>query len=173
MVAWAAFAGQTLLNLGSAAMSYKADKAQAAAQRAWQAYSNKMVDLSATVSQNAITTNELLAADAFTNQAFQLRTDTIFSRAQAEVSAAAAGVKGRSVNLSVRQVLRNSAAREAERQENFRTTMLGFDQQRKQVAMSAAMQKDYSYIPKPKAASYFLSAVSNSVSQGAQLGVFG
>lgn len=161
------------LNLLSAASSYSADKAQAKAQQAWQAYTNKMVDLSATVSQNAITTNQLLAADAFTNQAFQLRQDSIFTRAKVEASAAAAGVKGRSVNLSVRQVLRNSAAREAERQESFRTTMLGFDQQRLQTAMSAAMQKDYSYIPKPKAASYFLGAAMNTFNSGVNMGLIG
>jgi hypothetical protein len=152
------------LNLLGAANSYAADKAQSKAQRAWQAYTNKMVDLSATVSQNAITTNELLAHDAFANQAFQLRKDTILTRAKVEASAAGAGVKGRSVNLAMRQVLGNAASREAERQENFRVTELGFDQQRMQVAMSAAMQKDYSYIPKPNAASYFLSAAANTFS---------
>ena len=152
------------LNLLSAANSYAADKAQSKAQRAWQAYTNKMVDLSATVSQNAITSNELLAQDAFVNQAFQLRQDSIFTRAKVEASAASAGVKGNSVNKSISQVLRNSAAREAERQEGFRVTMLGFDQQRMQVSMQAAMQKDYSYIPKPNAASYFLSAAASTAS---------
>jgi hypothetical protein len=160
------------LNLLGAASQYAGDKAQAKAQQAWQKYTNKMTDLSATVSQNAITSNTLLAADAFTNQAFQLRQDSIFTRAKVEASAAAAGVKGRSVNLAVRQVLRNSGAREAERQENFRTTMLGFDQQRMQVALSAAMQKDYSYIPKPKFASYFLSAATNTFNSGLQMGAF-
>jgi len=160
-MAWwmAASAG---LNLLGAASSYAADKAQSKAQRAWQAYTNKMVDLSATVSQNAITSNELLNADAFTNQAFQLKQDSILTTAKAQASAASAGVKGRSVNLSIRNVLRNSAAREAERQEAFRVSQLGFDQQRMQVSLSAAMQKDYSYIPKPNAASYFLSALSKT-----------
>lgn len=162
-MAWwmAASAG---LNLLSAANSYAADKAQSKAQRAWQAYTNKMVDLSATVSQNAITANELLTADAFTRQAFQQRQDSILTRARVEASAASAGVKGRSVNLSVRNVLRNAAAREAERQEQFRISQMDTTQQRMGVALQAAMQKDYSYIPKPKAASYFLSALSNTAS---------
>lgn len=171
-MAWWALAASAGLNLMSAGASYSADKAQAQAQRAWQQYTNKMVDLSATVSQNAITTNQLLAADALTNQAFQLRQESIFTQAKVEASAAAAGVKGRSVNKSIHQVMRNASAREAERQEAFRTTMLGFDQQRMQTAMSAAMQKDYSYIPKPKASSYFLGAVSNTFSTGLQMGLF-
>lgn len=157
-------AAQAGLNALSAAQSYKADKAKARAQQAWQAYTNKMVDLSATVSQNAITTNEVLSHDAFVNQAMQIKQESLLTRAKSEVSAAAAGVKGRSVNLTIRNVLRNSAAREAERQEQFRVSQLGFDQQRMQVAMQAAMQKDYSYIPKPQAASYILSAVSSTAS---------
>lgn len=156
---WAlASAGMSLL---SANQQYKGDKAQAKASQAWQEYSNKMLDLSAGVSQSAITTNQLLAADALTNQGFQLETESIFTRARAEASAAAAGVKGRSVNLSIREVIGNGARREAERQESFRTTMLGFEQQRLGVQMQAAMQKDYSYIPKPKAASYYLAAASS------------
>lgn len=160
------------LNLLSASSQYAGDKAQYKAQKAWQQYTNKMVDLSATVSQNAITANQLLAGDAFVNQAFQLRADTIFTRAKVEASAAAAGVKGKSVNRSIRQVLSNSASREAERQESFRTTMLGFDQQRMQVELNKVMQKDYSYIPKPKAASYFLGAAMNTFNSGLQMGAF-
>ncbi|MFK5281893.1 hypothetical protein ACI3PL_20285, partial [Lacticaseibacillus paracasei] len=84
----------------------------------------------------------MLAADALTNQGFQLETESIFTRARAEASAAAAGVKGRSVKLSISEVIGNGARREAERHESFRTTMLGFEQQRLGVQMQAAMQKD-------------------------------
>ena len=156
-------AASAALNMLSAGQQAKADKAQANAQRAWQAYSNKMIDLSATVSQNAITTNQILASNALSNQAFELRRESIFTRARVEASAAAAGVKGRSVNLSIRQVMGNSARREVERQEDFRTTMLGFEQQRMGVAMQAAMQKDYSYIPQPKSSSYYLGAIMNTL----------
>lgn len=161
------------LNALSAINQYGADKAKAKAQQAWQDYSNRMVDLSATVSQNAITTNELLSADAFTNQAMQIQRGGMLAEAQAKVSAAAAGVKGNSVNRGVTHVLANAASREAERQEQFRVAQLGFTQQRTQVAMSAAMQKDYSYIPKPQAASYFLSAASSFASQGSNLKAMG
>lgn len=168
---WDMFA-QGGLNFAQGLLSYNADKAQAKAKLAWQAYSNKMLELSATQSQNAITQNTLFAEDAFANQAFQLKQDSIFTRAKVEASAAAAGVKGRSVNLAVRQVIGNAAMRESERQEAFKAAALGFDQQRKQVAMSAAMQKDYSYIPKPQAASYFLGAAMKTFSYGSDKGYF-
>lgn len=163
---WWAIAASTGMNMLQGMMNYNADKAQAKAQRAWQKYSNKMVDLSNSVNQNAINTNELLAADSFAAQAVQLQTDTALTTAKAETIAAAAGVKGRSVDRTLHQIMNNSAQREAERQEAFRVSKLGFEQQRQQMAMSAAMQKDYSYIPKPKAASYLLGAAMNSFNSG-------
>lgn len=149
-------------------MSYGADKAQYTAQKKWQEYQNKMKDLSATVSQNALTTNELLAADAFLNQAFQLRKDSIFARAKVEVNAAAAGVKGKSVNRVMREIIGNSAARESERQEAFRVSMQGINQQRRQIEYDAAFAHDYSYIPKPNAASYYLAATQKTIDQAAK-----
>jgi len=158
----------SVLNFLQAGMSYGADKTQYTAQKKWQEYQNKMKDLSATVSQNALTTNELLAADSFLNQAFQLRKDSIFTRAKVEVNAAAAGVKGKSVNRVVREIIGNSASREAERQEAFRVSMHGISQQRKQIEYDAAFAHDYSYIPKPNAASYYLAATQKSIDQAAK-----
>lgn len=154
-----------VINMLSAGAAYSADKAQAKAQRAWQQYSNKMTELSATVSQNAITTNTLLASDRLAMAAMQLKKQTLGTTAEAVTNAAAAGVKGNSVSRQIRQILSNASQRDFDRQEEFRATMLGFDQQRINVSMSAAMQKDYSYIPKPKFGSYFLGAVSKSEDQ--------
>jgi hypothetical protein len=159
---WWAIAANVGMNMLSAGQSYKADKAQYKASKAWQAYSNTMVRLSDAVNQNAITTNTLMAGDAFAEQALQIKRGSTMASAQVEVGAAAAGVKGRSVNQAMFDVQRNAAAREYERQQGFKNTMLAFDQQRLQSAMSAEMQQDYSYIPKPKAASYFLNAAAKS-----------
>lgn len=59
---WWAVAAQ----FASAAGQYAADSVQSKAQKAWQRYSNKMTELSATVGQNAITQNEWMAHDALT-----------------------------------------------------------------------------------------------------------
>jgi len=160
------------LNLMKAGMQYNADKATYKANKAWQAYKNGMVDLSASEAQNTVTSNAILSSNAFVNQAVQLKKDTLITGAKTEVSAAAAGVKGRSVDLAVRSVLRNAANAEAQRQEDLRVSLLGFDQQRMNISMQAQMQKDYSYIPKPKAASYFLSAATNTASSGMSMGAF-
>lgn len=150
-------------DLLAAGAQYQGDAATSKAKRAWQKYSNTMLSLSNAMQQNSITTNQLLASDAFTNQAIQLKKEGIMTSAATEVAAAAAGVKGRSVNLAMRDVKRNAANREAERQEGFKNTMLAVSQQRQNASMSAAMQVDYSYIPKPKAATYFLNAIGKNM----------
>jgi hypothetical protein len=167
----AAFAAASAgMNWLSAAMQYNADKKEYKAKKAWQNYSNTMVQLSAGVQQDAITTNQIFAMDALTQQGFQAQQDTLDTAGKTEVASAAAGVKGKSVNLSMRDVLRKAGMREAERQDSFQKTMLDFRNQRTNVAMAAAMQKDYSYIPKPNAASYFLQAAQKNLSmaQGAK-----
>lgn len=155
------------LNALSGFMSYQGDKAQAKAQKAWQAYHNTMTELGNAVNQNAITTNELLANQAFADQAMQIKRGSIFAQAKVEVAAAAAGVKGRSVNQAMFDVQRNAASREYARQVSLKNAQLAFDQQRLQSSMSSALQKDYSYIPKPNAASYFLKAASSTFSTAA------
>lgn len=163
-MAWWAIAANVGMNLLSGSASYSADKAQYAARKAWQDYSNKMTRLSDAVSQNAITTNQIMAADNLADQALQIKRGGILASAQVESQAAAAGVKGRSVNQAMFDVQRNAAARESERQTAFKNTMLAFDQQRLNSAMTAEMNQDYSYIPKPRAASYLLNAAMQSAS---------
>jgi hypothetical protein len=161
---WYLQAAKMGLNFLSAGMSYNADKERSKAQQAWQAYSNTMVSLSDAVNQNAITKNEILANEAFADQAIQNQKSGLISEAHVEVAAAAAGVKGRSVNQAMLDVQRNTANQEYQRQRSLRNANLAFDQQRLQSGLSAKMQTDSSYIPTPSGSSYFLNALSSSMS---------
>lgn len=154
------------LNFASAFGSYQADKAASKAARAWQAYSNTMVRLSDAVNQNAITTNEILSMQTFADQAIGIKQSNILTTAQAEVSAAAAGVKGVSVDDVMRDINRTAAVAENQRQNDFAAANLQFDQQRQSSVMSAAMQQDYTYIPRPKLGSYLLNAAAKSFGGG-------
>lgn len=164
---------QGLLNIAQAGLDYGADSAQSKAQRAWQEYSNKMTDLSASVSQNAVTTNQILAEDALTAQGLEIQSGGILTRAKLEAAAAGAGVKGKSINRGIRKAIGTASAREFERQERIKATLLAFEQQRKGIAISAAAQKDYSYIPRPKSAMYYLGALTKTVSYGIDKGIIG
>lgn len=146
------------LHWASAGLNLEADKTESKLNRAWQKYSNTMIELSHSTSANAITTNEILSQHAFADQALVGKKTSILTQAKVEVAAAAAGVKGRSVNQAMFDVQRNAGAREAERQRSLSNANLAFDQQRLMGRMSANMQKDYSPIPKPNAASYYLNA---------------
>jgi hypothetical protein len=154
-----------MLEFIKAGMQYKADKAEYKAKKAWQDYRNTMTNLSNAVSQNAITSNEILSNAAFARQAMQLQKATMATEGSVVSSAAAAGVKGKSVNQVVLSVQRSSAEQERERQIQLETSWMSFDQQRTNSAMSAALQQDYSYIPKPKASTYFINAAIKTAEQ--------
>lgn len=154
------------LNLLGGYGQYQADKASAKAAKAWQAYSNTMIRLSDAVNQNAITTNEILSQQAFADQAIGIKQSNILTTAQAEVSAAAAGVKGVSVDDVLLDINRNAANAENKRQNDLKASRLAFDQQRQSSALSAALQQDYSYIPSPKLGSYLLNAATKSFGGG-------
>lgn len=143
---------------------YNAASAQAKAKEKWQAYQNTMLQLSNAQSQNAITDNEIMAQQAFADQGIGIQKSNILTSAKAEVSAAAAGVKGRSVDQAMLDINRNAAAAERQRQIDFANSNLAFTAQRAQSSMSAAMQQDYSYIPKPKLGSYLLEAAADTYS---------
>lgn len=162
--------GLSALYTRQAQERYNADLLQWTAQKAWQNYSNTMVRLSDSVNQNAITTNEILSQRAFADQALKIKQGSMVAQARTEVAAAAAGVKGRSVNQAMFDVQRNAANRERERQDGFVAANLAFDQQRLQSSMGAQMQQDYSYLPKPKSSTYYLDAAIQSAGAFAQHG---
>lgn len=150
------------LNMLQGAAQYEADKEEAKAKLAWQKYSNTMTRLSDAMNQNAITENEIITMDAFAEQALDIKKGLLATTASAEVSAAAAGVKGRSVNQSLFDIQRNANIAEGRRQQSLQNAFASFDQQRQSSAMSAALNQDYTYIPKPNFMSYMLKAATNS-----------
>lgn len=152
-------AAGTALNTFQGFAKYKSAKAEAKAREAWQKYHNTMVNLSNATQQNGITMNEIFAQQALADQALQIKRGDIISSGSVEANAAAAGVTGNSVALSMLDVKRNSAQAEYKRQVTFKNTMLAFDTQRTNAALAAVMQGQHSYIPQPNAASYILSGM--------------
>lgn len=151
---------------------YANAKAESKAKRAWQRYSNTMVRLSDGINQNAITVNEILASDASAQQAFDIQVGELQAGSSTEVAAAASGVKGRSVTAALYDVQRNANIAEARRQEELKNTYLSIDQQRISSAMSAAMQQDHSYIPKPNFFQTMLKSGMEAWQAGKQGGMF-
>lgn len=161
------FAMAVGINLAAARVHYDADMVTAKAQQAWQNYSNTMVDLSNSLTQNSIVQNEVMSQQSFTEQAIDIKKDYLQTEATAEVSAAAAGVKGRSVNQALFDVQRTANIAEGRRQTALENAYASFDQQRMQANDQAARSKDYSYIPKPSFGTYALDAVSKAATSAA------
>lgn len=150
--------------LGSSVMSYMGDAANAKAQKKIQAYKNKMLNIAAALSQNSVTTNEILSSAQSARQAIAIRRDEMSTLASTSVSAAAAGVRGKSVNLSLIDVQRNAGNAEKDRQRDLAQSYLQYDQQRQNISLQAVQGQDLSYIPTPKLGTYLLSAATNYMS---------
>lgn len=150
------------LNLLGAGFQFLGAKREAATRRAWQEYNNKLTYLSNAMNQNAITENEILAQQAAADQALINKRGSIQAEGATEVSAAAAGVAGNSVNQALVDVARTSAMVESRRQIQYNNALLAFDQQRKQSSFSAFMQQDRSVIPEPNIGTALLGALSKS-----------
>lgn len=166
------FAISAGLQLAGALGSYSADKAQAKAAAAMQEYRNKMANISNAINQNVITTNTTMAMQASAKKAVYMRKEEVQAVGAATVSAAAAGVRGRSVNSTIMDIQRNAALVEKQRADDLQAQFLESDAQRMQSSLSAAMQQDYSYIPKPKLGSYLMSAAASTIQTGFQTGYF-
>lgn len=137
---------------------------QADLQERIQAYRNTMSKLSAARSMNAITVNEARASDAATQADVLIQRQSMQDQAQQEVNAAAAGVKGNSVEMAARD-LRASAGRARfaqKRQHHMQMTDLS--NQRTSVAIGAITNQDVQVIPRPSVGSMLLGAGTNLLS---------
>lgn len=152
----------TGMNFLSAGFAYNADKAKAAAQKKWQTYSNTMVNISNALNQGVISQNESLAISQSVQEQVNIQRGGLITAAKSEVEAAAAGVKGKSVNQALLDIQANAASRQRTAEIDLNNKLLGYQQQRNQSNLDAVMQKDYSYIPKPSAGTYLLGAAMDT-----------
>lgn len=150
------------LNIIGSFLAYKDAAAKAKAERAIQKYRNEMSNLSAAIAQNSITTNETMSSVASAKSALEIKKAAIMSQGAAAVAAGAAGASGRSVNMTMRDLLQTSANAESERQSQLTDMYAAADRSRISTAMTASLQQDHSYIPKPNAASYMLQAAAKT-----------
>jgi hypothetical protein len=159
---WSDLAISGGLSLLRAGMDYSDAKKAADSKRAWQTYKNSMVQLSNQNNQNIITTNENIARAASVDQSFAIERSEYLTSAQAEVSAAAAGVGGRSPNDVLFDVERNASGAQARRKLDLQSQYLQADNQRKQSEFQAAQSMDYSPIPEPNPATYMLNFATDA-----------
>lgn len=170
-MAWWMFAAQMGMSLLQQGSSYGAAAAEARARRKLQEYNNKMSRISDALNQNAITTNVTKAIQASSRAAIALQDQVREITAAADVQAASTGTVGRSVDMVMNEISRGAAQQEYTRQEDLKAYFLQADQQRKQSALSAKLNQDNSYIPKPSAASALFNVGMDAMGFAKQNGV--
>ena len=136
--------GSAASGFGSSLLGMLGADQTAAAQKAWQKYSNTMTTLSNAISQDSLTLNEIQYIDASAQQAGKIQKQGMAALGALEASAGAAGVRGNSVSVQSAHITGSAATAEANRQREFKYAMLGFDAQRLNSAMTAEMNKSYS-----------------------------
>lgn len=159
-------AAQTGTTVLSALSGYKAQKAQYKVQKRLQEYRNKMTRITAALSQNAITDNVILTQKQAARKAVGLRREEMSTVGSATVAAAAAGVRGRSVNQTLVDVQRNYATQEFLRTSDLKDAFAQFDQQRLNTEVQATLSMDHSFIEKPSLGAALLKIGSSVAEQG-------
>ena len=131
-------------------------KISARMQKAEQEYRNTMAALSSAQSQNVVTINEINVRDAGIQVGEMQQQQSLADRGSAEVGAAAAGVRGTSVQLIQRDILASAARANKSRLDQLQQQFASFGQERRNIEVHRAYNKDVSVIPKPTAASALL-----------------
>lgn len=126
-----------------------------------QSYNNTISAISAAQSQNTVTRNEIQAVDASIRQGLDIQKSLLRAEGAARVATGAAGVKGGSVD-SVMRGLRSSASQaQFARTEQTRLQMEAFGQERRNIGIAKALNKDVSVLPKPSATTALLGLGTN------------
>ena len=162
--------GSGMMSLGQTWSNYFAEETKAANQRAYQSWSNSMTDLSNAVNQDAITLNQIQYIDASAQQANDIQEKGMTAAGAVQANAAAAGVRGNSVQVNMAHIEGAAASAEYIRQREFKYALLGFDQSRTTSTLMTAMNKNYStYSGGDLASSGMSSAMSIAMMVGAFL----
>ena len=149
-----------LAGLG-AVTDFMAARDQASVERKMQKHRNAMAKMQSARQQNAITINAARMADSVVESESMIQRTSIIDKGKAAVAAAAAGVKGNSVDMTMRDLAgsANRASYAVRRQ--FNQNMSDLNEQRKSVAIGAVLNQDIQVIPKPSVGSMLLGAGTN------------
>lgn len=129
---------------------------QADMNEAAQAHANAMRELASASARNQVTQAEVQIRDKSQRLSVALQQQEIRDRGAAEVSAAAAGVEGGSVEQAMLGLRRSAMQAQHARMRNRDANLLAQDTQRNNIQLATVLGEDISVIPRPSAASAML-----------------
>lgn len=148
------------MQLGSAAFSAHSNltvaNIQADMQESARAFSNQMRSISAAQQINAVTQEQVNLGDASKRLAVTLQQSSLRDRGAAEVSAAAAGVTGGSVDQALLGLRRSAVQAQHARKRNLDSGVLASAKQKSNINLARVMGEDISIIQRPSTASAML-----------------
>lgn len=161
---WSHQSISTGISIAQGITSFIGKARQAADERAWQEYNNRMTRIADGQNQNSITTNHNMAIERSTIQGFEISKSSYETRAKVEAAAAALGAEGGSLNQTLFAVDRNAAAAQHNRKFDLEAQIAGFENQRRTSSFQAIQQIDHSPIPGPNPISAMLGIGANAFS---------
>ena len=121
-----------------------------------QAHSNAMRELASASARNQVTQTEVQIRDKSQRLSVALQGQAIRDKGTAMVGAAAAGVKGGSVDQAMLGLRRSAMQANSARLRNRDSALLAQDTQRNNIKLATVLGEDISVIPRPSAASAML-----------------
>ena len=152
-----------LAGLG-AVTDYMAASDEAKIQRRMQQYRNTLNRLSAERQISAINTNEDRARSSYAQNESVIQRTSIADKGRATVAAAAAGVKGNSVDMQLRDLQGSADKASFFARRQFHQQMADSGEQKKSVAIGAVANQDLQVLPKPSVGAMLLGAGTNLLS---------
>lgn len=140
----------------SAVGQFQQQKHNSKMQEITQAYQNKMADISKAVSLNSMTENEIGVRDAGVRAQESIQIQSMQNKSSANASAAAAGVHGSSVTSAMRGLTRSKLQANEALKFKLKAQSRSDLNQRRNIHMAAAFNRDVSPIARPSAASALL-----------------
>jgi hypothetical protein len=153
----AAAIGQALVGAGTALTNHLLAREQTKLQREFQRHKNAVLGLNANLQRDALELKEIDARQADRDLSEQIQMQGMAQKAQAEVSAAAAGVTGGSVQAVMTGLERSAMRAQAARMENTSSLFRQLGQQRRDINVGQILGEDRTVIPGPSVGSLLLS----------------
>lgn len=146
------------LDLAGTLGSFASARIQADMEESMQKYRNTMSALSAARAKNAITTNEIRTRDANVFQDSMIQRTAMQDQARAELNAAAAGVKGNTIDQVATDLMASEGRAQYARERQHKQQLAEFGEQRRSVAIDLLLNKDTQVIAKTSIGSLLLGA---------------
>ena len=118
-------------------------------QTSAQAHRNVLMGMSAARQQNNVALAQAQVADQSKRLEFNISLQALKHKSQAQVSAAAAGVSGRSVDATLQGLRRSEIQAQFARVQNRNAQQAALRQNTRDIKMNAILGKDTTIIPRP------------------------